>query len=145
MAARRIKSTVRSVQDTYLQLIRQFPLRPIRNEAELDEATTVLNGLLDRDRLDAGEQDYLDVLGDQIERYEDQAHAIDTSDLTDAEMLADLMEAKGVKQAEVARATGIAVSTISEVLAGKRRLSRGHIGKLAAYFHVGVAVFGAAG
>ena len=49
------------------------------------------------------------------------------------------MKVEGVKQADAARATGIAVSTISEVLAGKRQLSRGHIEKLAAYFHVGVS------
>jgi HTH-type transcriptional regulator / antitoxin HigA len=145
MAARRTKTPARRVQDAYLDLIRQLPLRPIRSEAELDQATAVLNGLLDRDQLDAAEQDYLDVLGDLIERYEDAAHSIDTSDLTDAEMLAHLIEAKGVKQADAARATGIAFSTISEVLAGKRQLSRRHIEKLAAYFHVGVSAFGPAG
>ena len=71
-----------------------LPLLPIRSEAELDRAASaVLNGLLDRDQLDAAEQDVLDVLGDLIERYEDEAHPIDTSDLTDAEMLAHLIEA----------------------------------------------------
>ena len=44
-------------------------------------------------------------------------------------------------QAEVARATKIAESRISEVLSGKRRLTRGQIEKLAAYFHVSPAVF----
>jgi HTH-type transcriptional regulator/antitoxin HigA len=62
-------------------------------------------------------------------------------DLTDAEMLAHLIEAKGVGQADEGRATGIAVSTISEMLAGKRQLSRRHIEKLAMYFHVGVSAF----
>jgi HTH-type transcriptional regulator/antitoxin HigA len=145
MAIRRTKAPPRRVQDTYLDLIHQWPLRPIRSEAELDRATAVLNSLLDRDRLDHPEQDYLDVLGDLIERYEDEAHLINTSDLTDAEMLAHLIEAKGVNQAAVARSTGIAVSTISEVLAGKRQLSRRHIDKLAAYFHVGVSAFGLPG
>jgi HTH-type transcriptional regulator/antitoxin HigA len=145
MAARKTKTPVRRVQDTYLDLIRKLPLRPIRSEAELDQATAVLNGLLDRDWLDAAEQDYLDVLGDLIERYENEVHPIDTNDLTDAEMLAHLIESKGVKQADVARATGIAVSTVSEVLTGKRHLSRRHIEKLAAYFHVGVSAFGQTG
>ena len=33
------------MQDTYLALIRTFPLRPIRSEGELDEAMEVLNAL----------------------------------------------------------------------------------------------------
>lgn len=37
-----------------------------------------------------------------------------------------------VSQSEVAGATGIAVSTISEVLRGKRTLNRAQIGKMAA-------------
>jgi transcriptional regulator with XRE-family HTH domain len=36
---------------------------------------------------------------------------------------------------------GIAESTISEVLSGKRRLTRAQLEKLAAYFHVVPAVF----
>ncbi len=61
--------------------------------------------------------------------------------VSDAGMLRHLIEAKGVTQAEVARATGIAESTISAVLAGNRRLNREHIEKLARYFHVGGQAF----
>src|SRR4029077_9477035 len=74
---------------SYLALIRRFPLRPIASEAELDRATAVMNSLLDRD-LDPAEDDYLDVLSDLVERYEDQHHPIPTDDLTDAEMLEHL-------------------------------------------------------
>jgi transcriptional regulator with XRE-family HTH domain len=56
-------------------------------------------------------------------------------------MLRHLIEAKGATQAEAARATGIAESTISAVLAGNRRLNREHIEKLARYFHVGGQAF----
>jgi HTH-type transcriptional regulator/antitoxin HigA len=41
----------------------------------------------------------------------------------------------------VARQAGIAESTISEVIAGKRSLSRGHIGKLSRYFGVQPGAF----
>jgi HTH-type transcriptional regulator/antitoxin HigA len=129
------------MRDTYLALVRRFPLRPIRNEAELDAAIAMIDELTDRDDLDDGEADYLDVLGDLVERYEDKVHPIPTGDLSDAEMLAHLMEARGVKQVDVARATGIAESTLSELLRGKRYLTRGQITKLAVYFHVGPGVF----
>jgi HTH-type transcriptional regulator / antitoxin HigA len=52
-----------------------------------------------------------------------------------------LIDQREVKQVQVARATGIAESTISEVLAGKVHLTRAQIGKLAGYFHVAPAVF----
>ena len=56
-------------------------------------------------------------------------------------MLRLLIEAKEVSQAKVAKDTRIAESTISEVLAGKRKLNRAQIGKLARYFKVSPAAF----
>jgi HTH-type transcriptional regulator/antitoxin HigA len=141
MAQRRTKTRAGQHRDTYLALVRRFPLRPIRNEAELDAAFAVLDSLTCRDDLDAGEADYLDVLSDLVERYEDRVHPIPTDDLSEAEMLAHLIEARGVKQVEVARATGIAESTLSEVLRGKRRMTRRQIVKLAGYFAVSPGVF----
>jgi HTH-type transcriptional regulator/antitoxin HigA len=123
----------------YLKLVRLFPLRPIRSETELDRATSVIHSLLDRNQLSAAEQDYLDVLGDLVERYESKHHAI--GDVSDAEVLEHLLDARGATQAAVARATGIAESRLSEVLRGKRQLTRAQIIKLATYFHVGPAVF----
>jgi HTH-type transcriptional regulator/antitoxin HigA len=124
---------------SYLKLVRRFPLRPIRSEEGLDQAIVVLNTLLDRDQLDPAEEDYLDVLGDLVERYEQKAHVIE--DVDDAVMLEFLIDQKGVKQVEVSRATGIAESSLSEVLRGKRQLNRGQISKLARYFHVEPGVF----
>ena len=55
-------------------------------------------------------------------------------------MLRHLMEAKDVTQAQLHRDTGIAKSTISEVLAGKKPFSRQIIRKLADFFKVDVSV-----
>ena len=97
------KTINRKLTGSYLALIRRFPLRPIMSGAELDQATALVNELLDRDRLDAAEDDYLDVLSDLVERYENLHHPIPTDDLSDGEMLEHLIEAKGVDQAEAAR------------------------------------------
>jgi HTH-type transcriptional regulator/antitoxin HigA len=123
----------------YFALVRQLPLRPIRSEAQLDRAIEMIDSLIDRDSLDPAEEDYLDVLGDLVHRYETEEHSMPP--VSDGEMLQFLIEAKIVTQAEVATATGIAESTISEVLSGKRHLNRHHIGLLARYFHVSPAVF----
>src|SRR5713226_6339791 len=98
MANRTTKTRAGRTKDGYLALVRRFPLRPIRSESELDAATTIVNALAVRDDLDLGEEDYLDVLGDLVERYEDKYHPIATDDLTDAEMLAHLIDAKAAKQ-----------------------------------------------
>lgn len=126
-------------EDRYLELVRQFPLRPLRSDADLDAAVAVIDALIDQDELSAPEQDYLDVLSDLVEAYENEAVPI--KPVGDAEMLRFLIEAKGVTQVQAAKDVGIAESTISEVLAGKRKLNRTQIGKLARYFHVEPGAF----
>src|SRR5487761_1630180 len=96
-------------RDAYLELIQRFPLRPIRSEKELDRAIEIIDALIDREELDEGEKDYLDVLGDLTERYEAEFYPIEP--LSDAAMLAHLIEAKGIPQAKLARETTIAEST----------------------------------
>jgi HTH-type transcriptional regulator/antitoxin HigA len=105
----------------------------------MDAAVRVLDSLLDRRDLTPGEADYLEVLGDLIERYEAEAHPM--APVSDADVLRHLIEARAVSQTEISAATGIADSTISEILTGKRSLNRSHIGKLARYFHVSPEVF----
>ncbi len=125
--------------DRYLELIRAFPLRPIRSDAELDQAVATINSLIDRDQLEPGEQDYLDVLADQVERYENEQHPLPA--VSEADMLRHLIEAHDVTQLKLATETGIAESTISQILSGKRGMNRKHIEILAAYFKVSPAVF----
>jgi HTH-type transcriptional regulator / antitoxin HigA len=129
----------RGKEDKYLKLVRAFPLRPIRSESELDHAIEVTDSLLDRDDLDDGEEDYLDVLGDLVYKYEADHDPI--QEVSDADMLRFLLDSKGISQTELAQQSGIAESTISEILRGKRALSRRHIAALSCVFHVSPAVF----
>ena len=99
----------------------------------------MVDSLLGQPALSAEDEDYLEVLSDLVERYEADAHPMPP--VSDSEMLRHLIEARGIRQGDVAAATGIAESTISEALAGKRSLNRAHIGKLASYFKVSPAVF----
>src|SRR5437899_6952002 len=92
MPSPKMKRRPSKALDGYLDLVRQFPLRPIRSETELDRAIAMINSLLDRDQLSPAEEDYLDVLGDLVERYEDHAHPI--PDVSDEEMLRFLIDQK---------------------------------------------------
>ncbi len=128
-----------NARDRYFDLVVQFPLRPIHSDEELEGAVKMVDSLLDRRDLALEEEDYLEVLGDLIERYESEAHPM--APVSDAQMLGHLIEAKGVSQTEICSAKGKADSTISEVLKGRRSLNRSHIGKLARYFNVPPGVF----
>ncbi|HVA50752.1 MAG TPA: helix-turn-helix domain-containing protein [Pirellulales bacterium] len=132
-------SIIGSEPDVYFRLIKAFPLLPIESDEELDRAIAVINSLLDKPVLSPGEQGYLDVLSDLVEKYESTAHPMQP--VSDGEMLRHLIEAKGVTEIAVSRATKIAAATISDVLSDKRQLTRPQIAKLANYFCVDPTVF----
>ncbi len=123
----------------YWSLIERFPLRPLVTGRELDVAIALVDELLDRPKLDAWERAYLDVLGDLVEAAEEELHPMEAA--TDGETFTVLREEKGVTQQQVAIDTGIANSTISSVITGKRRFTRDHLRRLADYFGVPVATF----
>jgi HTH-type transcriptional regulator/antitoxin HigA len=132
-------SIIDSEIDVYFALVRAFPLVPIESDEDLDRAITVINSLLDKPTLSAGEQGYLDVLSDLVEKYESTEHPM--GPVSDSDMLRHLVEAKGVMESDVSRATKIPASTISDVLSGTRQLTRTQIAKLASYFCVDATVF----
>ena len=125
-------------RDSYLERVLAFPLSSIRSEEHFDEAQKEMDRLLAKGELDEGEETYLDALSDLVGVYEDEHHAIEPA--SDADMLRHLLEAKGVTQAQLSQRAGIAKSTISEVLAGKKPFSRQMIRKLADFFEVDVSV-----
>lgn len=129
------------IRDRYLELVSEFPLTSIKSDEHLSAAQIVLDRLLARGQLNGGDLAYLDALSDLVAAYEDEHHAIRPP--SDAEMLRHLLEAKGITQSELSRATRIAKSTVSEIVSGKRPFSRSVIRKLADYFRVDVGVLAA--
>lgn len=125
-------------RDSYLALVLRFPLSSIRSDDQLREAQDTVDRLLAKGPLDGGEETYLDALSDLIAVYEDEHHAIEPA--SDADMLRHFLDAKGVSQAQLSQDTGIAKSTISEVLSGKKPFSRQMIRKLSNYFDVDVGI-----
>ena len=138
MATRSKFNLKRKDRDSYLQLVLDFSLASIKSEKHLVEAQEVLDRLLAKRKLDNGEEMYLDALSDLVAAYEDARHGIEAA--SHADMLRHFLDAKGVTQSQVSKATGLAKSSLSEVLSGKKPLSRRMIRKLAAYFDVDVSV-----
>ena len=125
--------------DRYFALIQALPLRPLRSDGELDQAIAMIDRLLARGRLAGDEEDYLDVLSDLVEKYEDRHYPIERVSGLDA--LRHLVESSGKTRATVAAESGLAELTLSEVLLGRRRLNTRHIGILARYFRIDPGVF----
>ena len=124
--------------DTYLELVKRFPLIHIRDDAHLDEALDVLNTLLAQDG-DAGAKEYLDVLTDLVRAYEDEHVAI--PEVSEVDVLRELMRSNGLTQSELARRSRTSQSTISAVLTGARSLTKGQVIKLGRSFGVSPAAF----
>jgi HTH-type transcriptional regulator/antitoxin HigA len=120
------------------ELAAEFPLRPIRSDAEAAHAVAMVDRLTDRGSLTPEEEDYLTVLSGLVVEYEDE-HEPD--DLTPGEMLRYLIESRGITQAEAARGSGLSDATISHILVGHRPPSRRAIAALSGFFKVDPAVF----
>ncbi len=95
--------------------------------------------MLDRPSLSPDEEDYLDVLGLLIADYEDAIY--EHPEFTPIERLRYLMGEHSLTQAELARRTGIPVTSLSDVLNGKRRISPRIRASLAECFGVAPSSF----
>ncbi len=114
------------MSDQYLNLIRECPVRVIHSEKEYDHAIATINRSSDRGKhRTPDETEYLLALAVFVEKYEDEHHSIPPS--SGAEMLEYLIEIHSLAQTDVAAGTGLAESTISEILRGKRKLGVKHI------------------
>ncbi len=138
MATSNVRQFKGKVRDEYLELIMKFPLTSIRTEDDLEAAQIVMDKLLAKQVRSAGEVLYLDALGDLVASYEDEHYRFEPA--SDSGMLRHLLDAKGITQVELHRSTGIAKSTISEIIAGKKPFSRHMIRTLAKFFNVDISV-----
>lgn len=132
--------TVRASKE-YLVLIKRFPLRPIRNEETLDMASELFSELVMKaESRTPDESDYLSILGKLIREYE-EAHKVISPPMTPQRALESLMEDNSLSQSELARQLEAPQSVISEILAGKRGLSKRLVVRLADRFKVAPEIF----
>jgi HTH-type transcriptional regulator/antitoxin HigA len=136
----RTKNEVRAgaIPASYLALVKQHPLTSIQNEKELDAAQAVIDELLRQD-LDVGRQAYLDALSDLVILYEQEHHAV--APLPPNQLLAQMLEERGMSQAELARTAGLAKATVSDLVTGKRPFTVKQMHLVASIFGLPGAVF----
>lgn len=125
--------------DTYMALIRRFPLKPVKNDAAHEQAVAVVGELMGR-KLDAGASDYLDTLILLVNKYEDEHHTPMGTNLTPPQALRAIMQANGLTQADMGRILG-SESAVSMFLRGERELSKAQIKALVEKFRVDATLF----
>ncbi len=125
----------------YDALLLKYKPRPIRNDREHHRALRHVQELIRRHgpTPPRAEGELIAVLSTLIESYE--VELTPRRKPTPTEVLAHLIESKAVTRAEVARVTGIPRSTISNVLSGRRQISKENVTRLANYFRVDSSVF----
>ena len=128
---------------SYLRLVGEFPLRPIRNDEEFKAARAVMERLAVRgeDDLDAGERDYLDGLDEFISRYDERALIDRARRGTPRSRLRSLMSDTGMKPKDLEKVLGCGHSLVSLVLSGKRELSKDNVRALAKWFRLSADYF----
>ena len=132
-----MKTRSKAATDEYLELVRRFPLRPIRTEAQHEEAVAVLASIDGKPRCSRDELDYAEMLTMLIKSYEKPSALAKP---TVIERLKHLVTETGLNVNGLGRIIG-SQPEASMVLAGRRELSKGHIRRLADHFHVDAGYF----
>jgi HTH-type transcriptional regulator/antitoxin HigA len=122
-----------------MDLIARFPLRPVKNDAEHEQAVEIIANLIGR-KLDTGSSDYLDTLILLVNKYEDENHTPHGTHMSPQQGLEAIMNLNNLSQAQIGRIIG-SESAVSMFLKGQRGLSKSHIKALVERFGVDASLF----
>jgi len=112
----------------------------IKSEDENNRVLAIIEDLMAKgeDHLTPEEDALLELLADLVHRFEEKHYPLPPS--PPHKMVAFLLEQRGLKPSDLWRVLG-SKGRVSEILSGKRAISKDQAKKLAAFFHVGVALF----
>jgi len=123
----------------YGKLLRKALPRPVRTEKDNERYLQVVGHLMDLgERIAPEQRELLDLLVVLIERFEAERYPLGAA--SPVEVLRELMEARGMKLADLAALIG-SKGVALEMLSGKRGLSKTNIKRLAAHFRVSPELF----
>lgn len=122
----------------YAQLLAKYQPKIIETEAENHRAIELAQELEHKVNRSNEENAILELLITLIEKFEDENYPI--SEGTPHSMLLHLMEASGIKQENLVSVIG-SRGVVSEVVNGKRSISKAQAKALAKFFSVDVGLF----
>ena len=124
--------------DKYLELLKQYPPRPIDNEEDLEMMQQVINRLLDKPQLTVEEREYLNVLGALIYEYEENQEPI--PDIYGIELLKFILEERNLQKQDLLSIFE-SKSTLDDILDGLQELTPIYIQKLANFLNISPDLF----
>ena len=124
--------------DKYLELLKQYPPRPIHNEEDLEMMQEVINRLLDKPQLTAEEREYLNVLGALIYEHEENQEPI--PDIYGLELLKFILEERNLQKQDLLSIFE-SKSTLDDILGGQQDLTPIYIQKLANFLNISPDLF----
>ncbi len=122
----------------YVQLLARIPPKVIHSEAENEHYLEALYALDQKRALTREEKQLADLLTLLVEDFEDKRYRLRPS--SPVEALSFLMEQHELKQKDMVEIFG-ARSTVSEVLGGKREMTKAQIRRLSQRFQVSPEIF----
>ena len=130
------------ITGSYFALVKEYPLVPIKTERQYDAAVGFLEKLAIRDEgsLDGGEQAYLEALTQFVGDYEDKHFRVEIEGMEPLDALKFLLHENGMKAIDLGKLLGNR-SLASQILSGKRGLSKTHIRLLSERFKVEPGLF----
>jgi HTH-type transcriptional regulator/antitoxin HigA len=126
-------------ESNYEKLLLKYQPRPIASKAALGRTYKLIEQLIDKPDLSRAESEMLGLLTILVEQYESQEYP--NPKVSAAEMLEHLIESRGITNADLAAATDVPRSTITDILAGRRRISLSNVARFAKYFAISPSLF----
>lgn len=140
----RVKSakamSARSMPSRFTDLVGLLPPHVIRDEGDYDNVIEFMDKLLARPKLTKGQTEFFETWTVLIGAYEDEHHAIDTSDISGLDSLKYLLEQNDMTASDLGELLGNR-SLGSKILRGERELSKAHLRILAKRFKVDAGLF----
>lgn len=130
--------TVELRDSVYAELLAKSLPKPIRNDSELARTTGALLALDEREDLSPEEEALSEVLTLLIEDYEDKHHPLPR--VSPNESLNALMAERGLKHKDIWPVLGNK-GAATEVLNGRRSISKAQANRLSEFFQVPVELF----
>ena len=124
--------------DKYLELLKQYPPRPIHNEEDLEMMQEVINRLLDKPQLTVEEREYLNVLGSLIYEYEENQEPI--PDIYGLELLKFILEERNLQKQDLLSIFE-SKSILDDIFDGLQELTPIYIQKLANFLNISPDLF----
>ena len=132
-------STTTEIRDSvYAELLARSLPRPIRTETERERFAEMLLALDDRDDLSPEEEALAEMLTLLIEDYEENNYPL--RQVSPNESLNALMDEPGLKHKDIWPVLGNK-GPATEVLSGRRSISKAQAKRLAEFFHVPIDLF----